>query len=68
MTSLNQKVGELIEEAKNWNNNSGQKVRRFLAKQNPEAVFDEAMFWQAWQPTYITLPESEWSRVFELRE
>jgi hypothetical protein len=48
MTSLNQKVGELIEEAKNWNNNSGQKVRRFLAKQNPEAVFDEAMFWHAW--------------------
>lgn len=61
-------VGELLAEAKKWKNTSGQRLRRFLAKQDPEAVFDEAMFRQAWEATYITLPESEWSKVFELRE
>jgi hypothetical protein len=62
------RVGELLTEAKNWKNDSGQKLRRFLAKQNPEAVFDQAMFRQAWEATYIALPESEWHKVFELRQ
>jgi hypothetical protein len=62
------KVGELLTESKNWKNDSGQKMRRFLGKQNPEAIFDEAMFRQAWEATYIALPESEWSKVFELRQ
>ena len=62
------KAGELLAEARNWKNDSGQKLRRFLTKQNLEAVFDEAMFRQAWEATYIALPESEWSKVFELRQ
>jgi len=61
------KVGELLTEAEHWNNNSGQKMRRFLGKQNPEVIFDEAMFRQSWEATYVKLPESEWSKVFELR-
>ena len=60
------KVGELLAQAKNWKNNSGRNMRRFLAKQNFESVFDEAMFKQAWEATSVPLPESEWSRVFEL--
>jgi len=59
-------VGELMVEAKNWKNDSGRKMRRFLAKQNSESVFDEVMFKQAWEATYIPLPDSDWSTVFEL--
>ena len=62
------KVGELLAEAKNWKNDSGQKLRRFLAKQKPEAFFDEAMFRQAWEAAYIAPPDTEWGKVFELRE
>jgi len=62
------KVVELLTEVKNWKNDSGQKLRRFLAKQDTEATFDEAMFRQAWEATYIALPETEWGKVFELRE
>jgi hypothetical protein len=62
------KVSELLVEAQNWKNDSGQKIRRFLAKQNSEAIFDESLFRQAWDATYIALPETEWGKVFELRE
>ena len=61
-------VSDLIVEAKNWKNVSGRMLRKFLARQNASAIFDETMFRQAWEHCSIALPESEWSRVFPLQQ
>ena len=61
-------AGEMAAEAQKWKNESGRKVRRFLTEQDPNAIFDEQMFRAAWESSYISLPEAEWNKVFELRE
>jgi len=60
-------IADLAKKAKAWKNSSGRALRRFLAKQNPETVFDESMFRRAWEAMYITLPESEWKQVFKMK-
>lgn len=60
------KIGELLVEAKNWKNADGLRLRRYLAKQNPETIFDENQFRATWESQfkYLHLSEADWGSVF----
>ncbi|MSU36060.1 MAG: hypothetical protein EXS36_13350 [Pedosphaera sp.] len=64
------KMDELLVEAKNWKNDYGRRLRRYLEKQNPEAIFDETQFRLVWESTLKFMPVSEvdWGKVLDLRK
>lgn len=53
-------VGELQQMAKQWKNVFARSFRKFLVQQDPNMIFDAKMFRQAWEHSYIELPEEEW--------
>lgn len=55
-------VGEMQQMAKSWKNKFGRLFRKFLVNQDPNVVFDSRMFRQAWEHSYINLPEEEWGK------
>jgi hypothetical protein len=59
-------VAHLLAAANKWTNDPGEKLRKFLQQKQPGTVFADQMFREAWDATYITLPESEWHQKVSL--
>jgi hypothetical protein len=61
-------VEDLLEVARAWTNPDGRKLARHLRKLDPNAVFDEVLFREAWNAVAVALPDAEWEKDFRLSE